>query len=280
MKDTLSLRNRKSGECRSLAGVLTALCFLMACSARADVRSISRTLSARASALAENRLEIGVRASYFHLLEKTRREYDDQGRFTGGFLGSIDTLSEKQDPRPMPFARVLFNDWSGMQIGYASLGAKTSTFWDGHSDGTIELRGPAFELFARARLAHGFSPYAFFGIAPLRANFKHDDLWHNGFSPGNREAYDAWVAAGKPKWPNGGYRRTIALKDTIGWTLAAGCAYALPRRWSAQLDYRYMAADVKANYSLSWHGRNRQNRGNYTFPMSHHGVSLGVGYAF
>jgi opacity protein-like surface antigen len=225
------------------------------------------------------RVEVGMRSAYVQLYEPRRRDYDRQGEFTGGFLGSIDKLSEKQNLMPTPFVRVTFNDAVGLQIGYASLAAKTATYY-GHSDGTIELDGPTFELYCRYRMPSGLIPYGAFGLAPLRANFKHDGLWHHGFSPGDPEAYDNWVADGKPAWPNGGYRRTIKLSNATAWMLSAGCAYALNENWSVDVGLRHMAVDVDANYYLSRYGENRQDRGSYTFPMSNGSLLMSMAYDF
>lgn len=227
----------------------------------------------------EDHVEVGLELSYFKLQTTTKREFDETGRFTGGFLGSIDKLHAKQHKRPIPFLRLHVNRFSGIQLGYTFLNAKTSTYY-GHSDGTFRLRGLTMEMFARHRFESGFAPYVAVGLAHLNAKFDHSELWHNGFSPNNPQPYRHWVSAGRPQWPNNGYQRTIALSDTMAWTLSGGCAYYLYPNWVANVGIRYMATDVDANYYLSWYGGSRRDQGTYKFPLDNLAFQLSVSYDF
>lgn len=282
MKPCRETKARAHAKDYSLSLVLTVCSLLLATStlvASAAGTAAWEPMANQTVAFARNHLEAGVQVSYFSLYEPTRRRFDGSGRFTGGFLGSIDKLSERQSFTPLPFVRIKLNDRAGLNVSYTTLEARTSTYY-GHSDGSIKLRGIAFEAYYRHRLPSGLIPYVALGIAPFRANFNHNELWHNGFSPASPEAYDAWVADGRPAWPNGGYQRTISLGDPIAWTAAAGCAYAINPQWMLHLGWRHMDVDVDADFYLSWYGGNRRDQGSYTFPLSHGSFQLGAAYTF
>jgi opacity protein-like surface antigen len=226
------------------------------------------------------RLELGVGVNHVRLRETTRREFNNEGVFTGGFLGSIDQLHVQQRGILAPIVRLKFNENFGFQLGYRSYGARTTTFWNGHSDGSFQVNGPTLELFAKTKPIAGFSPYGAVGIAVLNGNFNHDELWHNGFSPLNPDAYRGWVNAGRPAWPNGGYRRTIDVDNTTALLLTGGCMYHINDQWKIDLSVQYMKADVDANYYLSWYGENRRDQGDFTIPMSNLNATLAVVYRF
>ncbi len=228
----------------------------------------------------EHHIEVGFQISGFRLKEPKRREFNVDGQFTGGFLGSIDRLNEQQRLVPTPFLRLKFHEYGGIHVGYTAVRARTTTYWDGHSDGTFDLGGPTFELFVRYKLPNDFAPYAAIGIALLSANFKHDELWHNGFSPANPQAYRDWVGAGRPAWPNGGYKRTIRVGNTTAWMLSGGCAYYLTEHWVVDLGIQYTAAEVEANYYLSWYDTIRRDQGDFTIPMDNWSLLLRMGYDF
>lgn len=228
----------------------------------------------------ENHVEMGLRVTHFRLRTREKHEYDDDGRFTGGFMGSINRLSERQDYRPLPVLRIRINDTLGMQLGYTRFDVKTSTYWSGHSDGTFRLRGPTLKLFARHVLPSGLEPYAAAGIARLNASFRHDELWHHGFSPNDPSTYEAWVDAGRPAWPNGGYRRTISPKDTTAWIFSGGSRYPIADNWNLDVGLRYMVAEIDADFHLSWYETRRQDRGRYTFPMDNWSFLFSVSYDF
>ncbi len=229
---------------------------------------------------AQNHLEIGLRTSHFRLRTRKKHEYDGDGRFIGGFMGSINRLSEQQDYKPLPFVRIHINDTFGIQLGYTRFDVKTSTYWSGHSDGTFKLRGPTLKLYASHSLSSGLEPYIGAGVARLNASFRHDELWHNGFSPNNPEAYEAWVEAGRPEWPNGGYRRTISPKDTTAWIVSGGSRYPIHENWNLDLGLRYMRAEIDTDFYLSWYETRRQDQGRYTFPMDNWSLLFSVSYDF
>lgn len=236
--------------------------------------------TSRTMAFAQQHLEIGVGITYTRLRETTRREFDEEGVFTGGFLGSIDKLHVEQENMLTPIIRLKWNEYFGLQIGYTSFAARTTTFWDGHTDGNFKLSGPTFEVYARARPMSGFAPYASVGVAVLNGNFQHDELWHNGFSPRNPEAYRGWVNAGRPAWPNGGYRRNIDLSNTTALLISGGCVYHISENWMIDLSVQYMSVDVDADFYLSWYDSNRRDQGSYTIPMSNVSTTLGIVYRF
>jgi hypothetical protein len=236
--------------------------------------------SGSASRFLSERIELGLGLTYTQLRQTTRRDYNEAGEFTGGFLGSIDRLHVEQSCVLAPLLRVKWNEHVGIQIGYTAFGAKTATFWDGHSDGSFRLSGPTFELYARSKSASDFSPYAAVGVAVLSAGFRHDELWHNGFSPRNPQAYRDWVAEGRPTWPNNGYRRTIVAEDAVAVLLSGGCMYRMTDKWLIDFSARYMKVDIDANYYLSSYGSITQDRGVYSIPMSNVSLTLSLVYDF
>ena len=49
------------------------------------------------STFLSDRLQIGLRVVYYALFDAHEEDYDEMGNFTGGFLGSINRVSEEQD---------------------------------------------------------------------------------------------------------------------------------------------------------------------------------------
>lgn len=220
-------------------------------------------------------LKIGVDYLYVDLQD------DDRG-INDSFLGSITKLKERQpDTLLWPFLQWNVTDYFGAEVRWFSLEAKTITYWDGHSDGSFELEGPVYAIYGRYPNRTLFTPSVGFGMTVLDVRFSHNPVWHNGFGGENRDQnYANWVAAGRPSWPNGGYRRTLSPEDTVGVVVRAAVEATFFEYVSAWVSAQYMETDVETRYTLSWYGEVRDDRGTFTFPMDSLSYGFGVSVNF
>ena len=239
----------------------------------------SRTWDRAAYEVVENIVEVGVRVSYLQLREKTQGYFDEDGKFAGGFLGSINRLSEEQTIEPSLFANVVLNDYCGLEMSWLRLGGVTSTYKDGHSDGTFHLIGPTAVFWLRYPTEMTIRPRIGVGVAWLRTDFEEDPAWRMGLS---RKNYEAWLAEGSPgmPYPNYGFVQVIDTENVAGLILQAGLDAELRRQLFLEFDLRYVMAEVNGHYYMSQYGTVVDDRGITTFPMDALYVALGLRYDF
>ena len=224
----------------------------------------------------EDRLRVGTRLTLFRLLDDKR----------DSFLGSINELDPIQDWMPFKlYAQWMFHTNWGVEVMWDRVEAATSTYEDGayHNDGEIILKGPLISVFHEKFIRiFGYEwPRSInltfgAGLAWLFGDFDHTDWWHNGFQGASPEYWD-WVQAGRPPWPNGGYRRTMDIHDSIGWFATAGCSSPIGCGFSVELYTRLMYARAKDTYTLSYMGETHQVR-EATFPLHHLAAGIGIRY--
>lgn len=236
-------------------------------------------VNANAFELVHNRLEIGARIIFASLEKATRREYDSNGKFTRGFLGSIDRLEPEPSLTFAPFANIMFSDDIGMELSWQSFSVRTYTVFDNHTDGLFSLAGPSCQLMYRMPNQTAFTPRIGIGAVIFNTDFDEDTAWRLGFGI---EAYQEWLDAGKPGglWPNNGFVQVIDTSNTIGLMFAAGCQALLWDNVYADIDIRYIKADVDGHYYMSQYGSVVDDRGVTTFPMTALYVSFGIRYDF
>ncbi|MEI6807874.1 MAG: hypothetical protein WCN95_04065 [bacterium] len=229
--------------------------------------------------LVHNRLELGIRISYVSLEASTRREYDSNGKFTRGFLGSIDRLEPEPGLTIAPFANVMFSDYIGMELTWQSLSVATYTVFDNHTDGLFSLSGPSCQIFFRLLNETAFTPRIGIGAVIFNTDFNEDTAWRLGFGT---KAYQEWLDAGKPGglWPNNGFVQVIDTSNTIGFMVTTGCQILLWDSVCADIDIRYIKTDVDGHYYMSQYGSVVDDRGITTFPMTALYVSCGIRYDF
>lgn len=224
-----------------------------------------------------NRLEIGLRYSYFSLPNSKESQPDSDGNY---FLGSINELEADQSGSILPYLRVNFTPYIGIEAGLADYTAITRK-WTSKtdSDGTIELEGPTLAVVGCYPNESRFTPYAQLGVFFAGATFNYEEWWHNGF-PSEGPEYKAWAEAGSPPWPNGGYNRNIELSNTTAPFLAGGCSIKLMDHLSLDAQIRYMVMDVDAHYYLAIYDTIIDDRGTYVFPMDNLTYQVGIKYVF
>ena len=225
-------------------------------------------------------LRIGLRYRRIRL-DDDRRSQDDS------FLGSITELNTVDDYEPITWLTFdwLFTPYVGARLAWEQVRAETQTSQQtaslNHSDGDVDLFGPSLMLLLRYPSSFRVTPTVGIGYAWLSATFEHNPIWHNGFGGENREiAYQVWVEAGSPAWPNGGYQRTITLDDTTAFILYGELAVRLTDRLEVHAFIQSM--DVKGvdlSYELSFYG-NAFRSEQAEFPMSHTAYGLGLRWTF
>ncbi|MFO7536111.1 MAG: hypothetical protein R6X19_10610 [Kiritimatiellia bacterium] len=228
----------------------------------------------------EEHLRIGLRfrQSYLH---------DHSRSIDNAYRGSITELNSQEDESPLTPLTIewLFNPYIGTQLTWEQVRAETGTSQAtealNHSDGNISLFGPALTLKLRCPNQTRLTPFIGLGYSLLAANFKHNPVWHNGFGGFTREAdYDAWVAAGRPPWPNKGYRRTITLEDASAWLLTCGLEIQITDQLDVNLFAQVMDVDgTDLTQRLSLYEKITETK-HGTFPMSNTSYGLGVRWTF
>jgi TolB-like protein/outer membrane protein W len=236
--------------------------------------------------LIREHVSLGARVSNFSMIDDSELHFDDSGKFTEGYLGSIAYLDPSQNYVPTIYANITITDWFALQLAWERFEIETSTYWDGHSDGTFDMNGPS--LTAQLRYANHtkFTPYLGAGIVMLNVDFNMEGWWYNGFSGETGEeaqqAYDNWIASGAPAWPNGGYQRKLVVEDDIAFkpVFQGGCLWDITDHFALDLDLRYISLDTSLNYTLSRYGNVFSDRGESDFPMSAWIVDLGLVVSF
>ncbi len=227
-----------------------------------------------------DKLEIGLRFTYFSLVDDEKNNYDKNGNFVDGFLGSINKLDAEQTFMPYPFLRYYPIPYVGIELGYDKMRAKTKKYYDDDddSDGSIDMKGPSIALLGRYPNETTLTPYGGVGVVFYNCDFEYDGYWHHGFR--NSADYNAWRAQGSPEWPNNGYERNIKLSDTTAWYITGGASWEIVEHIALDFQLRYMWADVDAHYYLSFYGNKFDDRGNFNFPMENWAGQLSVKYSF
>jgi hypothetical protein len=230
-----------------------------------------RPLWDRIDGVIGNHLKIGTRITHQILLDAERTPRDDNGDGTisgdellrVSFLGSIYKFDVQQNYAPFsPYAQWLVTDNWGVEVGWEHLRAKTYTWWDGHTDGTFDLRGPVLALFAHYRNDTRFTPSAGIGLALLGTKFDHDPDWE--------------VVRQGPLIIN----QRIETSDTQGFALFAACEVDVTDNLAAEFYCRYLNVSFDGHYTISVGGNVIDDRGITTYPMSSVCFGLGVSYAF
>jgi outer membrane protein W len=225
----------------------------------------------------KDRLELGLRMTYYQLTEGKDNDSDGDGNF---FLGSINELEEEQSSQLRPYARYFFVPCFGFELSWEEMSLitrkYTSTF---DTDGIIKVDGPALSLVGRYPNESRFTPYGQAGIFMANGGFQYAKWWHNGF-PEYGQAFLDWQAMGSPPGPNNGYQRNIDISDETGTFLSGGCSIKLVDHLSLDFQARYMMLDVDAHYTLSFGGVVRDDRGISTFPLDNWAYQVGLKYVF
>lgn len=209
---------------------------------------------------------------------------DDSRTVDNSYLGSITDLEPLQDYDLLTCFTFewLVNPYAGVRFNWEQVRAKTgTTSYDNHSDGDIDLKGPALSLMLRLPNQTRFTPSAGIGYTWLTSSFEHNPAWYNGFGGVTKEAdYDAWVAAGSPPWPNHGYRREIMLDDTTGLLLIGALEYRITDHLDFNIFIQHMEVqEVGTTYTLSF-GGNPFETTQAEFPMSNTSYGAGIRWTF
>jgi hypothetical protein len=224
-----------------------------------------------------DRLEVGTRVNYFLLL-------DDSRDITKSFLGSITKLKALQNYYPNElFVSFDITDWLALEAGYEEITAKAVTENDKHSDGIFMYDGPGVSVVGRMANDTVFTPFVSIGAAMMNAKMKLNPVWHHGFggTPEEKEkAYQAWLKAGSPPWPNGGRERTLDPEDQTAVLLALGCDMDLTSSVSMRVFANYMSLSARTHYYLSTKGKITEDRHYATFPLDNVSAGVGVKYCF
>jgi len=197
-------------------------------------------------------LEVGVRVSHFTLDEDKKQEFDENGEFTGGFLGSIDRLEEEQDYVPTLYVRYNFTEYVGVEVGWDKFEVKTGTYFN-TTDGNFIYSG--LNLLLRGRYPNEtiLTPYASLGWSFLSGEVDYNPEWHQ----------------------NG--RRNLYPDDTTAFSFGAGCEVEIASNWSLDLALRYIKADFDVEYKLA---AEPTSRGSFNFPLDNTTVQAGISYCF
>ncbi len=231
----------------------------------------------RTSDVLHDHLRVGVRYRQVRLTD-SKRSLDNS------FLGSITELNEQRDYDALTWLTFewLANPYAGLRFNWEQVRAQTSTTsYDNHSDGNIDLMGPQLSLLLRLPNQTRLTPTAGIGYAWLTSTFEHNPTWYNGFGGTTKQAdYDAWVAAGSPPWPNHGYRREILLDDTTALILTAGLEIRLTDHLDFNIFVQNMEVqEVGVTYNLSFGGNVFESQ-EAKFPMSNVGYGAGLRWTF
>jgi hypothetical protein len=254
-----SLVERRPIVFRMLFALLIAgLCPLLAFAQSDDGAGFPESWQ-NARELIRGHLEIGVRSQHFTLQEESKRSFNDDGSFKEGFIQrtSVDRLDAEQQYFPYPFVRVILGDFFALSLAYEQARAKTLTYYqpgtgyDGHTDGTLEIAGPALYFELRYPNETPLVPFAQFGLIQYSADFEND-----------------------PGWSAGGYRQW-RVDDTRGTRWVLGLQWQINEQWGVEGFVARTEVDVDAAFYLAGN-----KRASGTFPMSHDSIGLAAHYRF
>lgn len=213
----------------------------------------------------EDRFEIGLRSTYFGLIEDSREPPDS-------FLGSIDMLDPDDTLDPLPYLNIKFLPWLGVELGWFEATVKTVKSFDGNTDGDFYMRGPTVMLWVRYPNRTIFTPFIGAGAVFIDPEFRPDPVFFNGFGGDTWEDavnnYNQWQAEGAPEWPNYGYRRNIETEeDIVAFLGAAGFTVRIARYCRLDCSVRYVPYTVVTHFYLSRYGETFQDSGDFDIPM-------------
>ncbi len=197
-------------------------------------------------------IEIGFKVNHFILQETSKREYDENGKFTGGFLGSIDSIEEKQSYIPSPYIRCNFNEYAALELGWDRYEVKTETYYN-TTDANFIYSGLSLQLRGSYPNESLATPYGTIGFSILNGDVDYNSDWHQ----------------------NG--RRNFYADDTTAFSIGGGCDFDLGSGWSADIGARYVKADFDIEYKLA---AEPTSRGKYNFPLDNVTIYLGASYTF
>lgn len=209
----------------------------------------------------EDHFEVGLRITHWTLSDPSKGIYNAEGTFIGGFAEGISTddLSVQQDYLPSLFLRYKFIPYLGLELGLEKLRAETSTYWDGHTNGDVVMRGPSLSLVGQYPNDTIFTPYAGIGLAFLNGNFEEDGKWHRA----------------------SGYTRNMEAGDVTATLLTLGCSIQIVESLEADISFRSMSnADSDAKYYLRWNDGGISNTAKFTWPLDATSFQIGVKYLF
>ena len=200
-----------------------------------------------------DRISVGVRSAHFDFTNNKKRIFAADGEFIGGFTEgiSIDELNEIQNYRPLVYGRYQCTDYIALEIAQERIRGDALTYWDGHTDGELDVKGVSLTFLGVFANATRFQPYAGAGVAYLDAEFDHAP-WGQGVHIIDTE------------------------KRTTGYLVTAGCSVAVWSGLSIDIEIRYLEADVDSHFSFV------PNNSNYywTFPIDNWAGQAGVKWTF
>ncbi|MGA0334466.1 MAG: hypothetical protein ACO3N7_05505 [Kiritimatiellia bacterium] len=199
------------------------------------------------------KLQIGLRIQSFSLSTPTEENFDADGNFTGGFLGSIYQLEEKQDYVPTLYLRYIFTPYVAMVFSWESLEVETRTKSSLGTDGSFIYSGPNFHVEGRYPNESPVTPYASLGFGMLSGDVDYNPEWHQ----------------------NG--RRNFDPDSTTALLITLGGQWAINEKWALDFYARYMDADFDVTYSLA---AESTPRGTYNFPLENWAYGAAVLYRF
>jgi hypothetical protein len=201
-------------------------------------------------------------------------KFDDSEVLSVSYMGSIVGLQEVNDDWPdKVFVQWAFNDYVGIETSYEHFQARTITFWDGHTDGAFDLRGPLLSLYGTLPNRTRFTPRLGVGMVFLDTEFIYDPGWHSNPIAGQSLTTDETTS-----WAG-----TRLGYDITGWACYLGCDIRLVEHWALEFYARQMYVhDLEAHYTL-WPANYPQNiddRGFYHFPMDNRAIGIGLRCSF
>ncbi len=220
-----------------------------------------------------NHLEIGTRVVFFSLTDSS-----------GEFLGTINKLKEEQNGAPTQlFATWMFLPYVGVDFSWTHVKARTYTdSADSHSDGSIEMSGPAFSILGRYPVPMHMgdktfimAPYASLGFAMLSRDFETQEWWTLGYGSPTQ-----WEEYGQPTTSLGGYHREINVSDSTEFVLAGGLAIQAFNGLSVDLYLRYMPAEADATFTRRYNKTGYEETLNGSFTLDSIGYGVGIRYSF
>lgn len=197
-------------------------------------------------------IEIGFKVNHFVLDETSKRDYDKNGKFIGGFLGSIDSIEEEQSYIPTPYVRCNFNEYAGLELGWDRYEVKSGTYYD-TSDGNFIYSGLSLQLRGSYPNESVATPYGVIGWSFLSGEVDYNPEWHQDG------------------------RRNFYTDDTVAFSVGGGCEFELSSNWSADVGVRYVKADFDVEYKLA---AEPTSRGTFNFPLDNLTFHIGASYLF
>jgi len=241
-------------------------------------------------------VNLGARTAYLFLDDDIRTPQDTNrdGEITANevlavsYMGSINQLEVDQWIIPSRlYAQIEFSRYCGLELGWEDYEVRTSTYWDGHSDGAFSLAGPLLGIYAKYANRTRFSPYVQAGVVWFGVNFSPDLRWTVMM---DEETFQNWLAAGAPETWFDGVRQHLDTGDAIGTLLMAGCEVYLTESFSLEVFVRAIDVDVYGHWyntrlffedgNPAGERRLSQENGTYRFPMSTTAFGLGIQYSF